>query len=57
MIIDLELKLSGELPVNRLELIELVNSWGRFKKIVINDDDYIEMTKKNECYNLSNLDA
>lgn len=28
-IVDLELKLEGKLPVTRIELFELVDSWGR----------------------------
>ena len=52
MIENLDLKLSGELPVNREELIVLVDSWGR-------NGSYPELfysCKKKECYELSNLD-
>ena len=57
MIKDLELKLSGELPVNRVELITLVDSWGRKDSLSTDDDLDIKKCDANESYNLSNLDA
>ena len=53
MIKDLELKLSGSLPIRREELIELVNSWGKRDSM---NHSYINL-KPKECYNLSNLDV
>ena len=35
---NLQEKLNGELPINRLELIHLVNSWGREKKFKTNEN-------------------
>ena len=57
---NLEDKLNGKLPVDRLELIYLVNSWGR-----VSTNDYeingnkIEIKKYDpkECYDLSKLDV
>ena len=34
---NLEDKLEGKLPVDRLELLYLVNSWGRHYKFGVND--------------------
>ena len=57
----LEEKLEGKIPVDRLELLYLVNSWGRNKNIYIEayNDNFIEIKKckPNECYDLSKLDT
>ena len=51
---DLEAKLNGELPVDRLELIELINSWGRynsFQTSVLNYNQIeIKACEPLECY-------
>src|SRR5574344_2020813 len=60
---NLEDKLEGKLPVDRLELIYLVNSWGRVStndyEINGNKIEKIEIKKyePKECYNLSKLDV
>src|SRR5574344_997057 len=58
---DLEAKLEGKLPVDRLELIELINSWGRynsFQTSVLNYNQIeIKACEPLECYNLSKLDV
>ena len=63
---NLQEKLNGELPIDRLELIYLVNSWGR-KTSFYNKDIYIESCEatqseqallvRKECYELSKLDV
>ncbi len=56
----LEEKLSGEIPVTRLELIHLVNSWGRtdyFYTKYLNELVKIEECEVKECYDLSKLDV
>lgn len=57
MIINLELKLNGELPVTREELLELVSSWGRTDTFYTIDSIRLEQSKPKECYPLDNLDA
>lgn len=52
MIKNIEKKLSGELPVNRYELITLVNSWGRIDGFPV----LFEKMEAKECYPLENLD-
>ena len=57
---NLEAKLNGELPVDRLELLYLVNSWGRidfFYTQYLDEDVIIEQCKAKECYDLSKLDT
>ena len=57
---DLEEKLEGKLPVDRLELLYLVNSWGRtnfFYTEYLNEEVKIEKQKEKECYDLSKLDV
>ncbi len=58
---NLEEKLNGNIPVDRLELIHLVNSWGRTQGIHIYNYEnkvlYIHKTEPKECYNLSKLDT
>ena len=56
MINNLDLKLAGYLPVNKLELLELISSWGRIDGFNINEL-YIEKCEPKECYPLENLDA
>ena len=51
---NLEQKLNGELPVTREELIELVDSWGRFS---LGQDGTKWITGMDECYDLSRLDT
>ena len=63
---NLEAKLNGELSVDRLELLYLVNSWGRTESFYIfdiNQDIYIKayestqseqaLLVRKECYDLS----
>ena len=54
---NLQDKLEGKLPVDRLELLYLVNSWGRTKSFYIFDIDIdqdididIEECEAKECY-------
>ncbi len=57
---NLETKLNGKLPVDRLELIYLVNSWGRtsfFYTEYLNEDVTIVKCEPNYCYDLSKLDV
>ncbi len=57
---NLEDKLEGKLPVDRLELLYLVNSWGRTESFYIfdiNQDIYIKAYESKECYDLSELDT
>ena len=58
---NLQEKLEGKLPVDRLELLYLVNSWGRNFFIYIKDtNDYktrIAQCKIGNCYDLSRLDT
>ena len=59
---NLEDKLEGKLPVDRLELLHLVNSWGRSETLVTNNNNVeikIEISKcqAKECYDLSKLDV
>ncbi len=57
---NLEDKLDGKLPVDRLELIYLVNSWGRtsfFYTEYLNEDVTIVKCEPNYCYDLSKLDV
>ena len=53
---NLKEKLNGEKPVNREELIHLVNSWGR-KHTFSTLDLVIYKTKPSNKYNLENLDV
>ena len=56
----LEDKLDGKLPVDILELLILVNSWGRtdfFYTEYLNEDIRIEKCEVKECYDLSKLDV
>ena len=57
---NLQEKLEGKLPVDRLELLYLVNSWGRidfFYTQYLDEDVRIEECKAKECYDLSKLDV
>ncbi len=57
---NLEAKLNGELSVDRLELLYLVNSWGRidfFYTQYLDEVVKIEKCKAEECYDLSKLDV
>ena len=58
---NLQEKLEGKLPIDRLELIELVSSWGRmdlFLTTGINNETLvIEDCPPNQCYDLSKLDV
>lgn len=56
MINDLEKKLSGSIPVTKVDLIELVDSWGRINSLKISDLYYINESAPKEKYDLSNLD-
>ncbi len=56
----LEEKLEGKIPIDRLELLYLINSWGRtesFYTFDINQDIYIKAYESKECYDLSKLDV
>ncbi len=57
MIIDIEKKLNGTIPINKFELLELVNSWGRKENCLTNEDIIINNCDANEKYDLSNLDV
>ena len=57
MIQNLKLKLSGELPVTRNELFQLVNSWGRTSNVYSLDLHTFEKCKGKQCYPLENLDV
>ena len=54
---NLQEKLNGELPINRFELLHLVNSWGRDKEFSTNDNIIITECKATQCYDLSKLDT
>ena len=61
---NLQDKLEGKLPVDRLELLYLVNSWGRTKSFYIFDINQdidigidIEECESKESYDLSKLDV
>ena len=57
---NLQDKLDGKLPIDRLELIYLVNSWGRDREFSLKvNDEYINLKKSEpkECYDLSKLDT
>ena len=62
-IYNLEKKLNGEIPVNKLELIKLINSWGKNNSgsILIKDNENNEVnfnvSEPKECYDLSRLDT
>ena len=57
---NLQDKIDGKIPIDRLELIYLVNSWGRELSFIINylDNKEIKINecKPENCYNLSKLD-
>ena len=54
---NIQEKLNGELPIDRLELLYLINSWGRTSSFYINENIQILECKAKECYNLSKLDT
>src|SRR5574344_33675 len=65
---NLQDKIDGKLPIDKLELIELINSWGRTKSgfyTGCSNIDYsnnnkileIEECEPKECYDLSKLDV
>ena len=54
---NLEAKLNGKIPINRLELLYLVNSWGRNQKFSTNENIIIPKCEATQCYNLSKLDT
>ena len=57
----LQKKLDGEIPVDRLELLYLVNSWGRANVVYLNFKNNISIKidkcSANECYELNKLDV
>lgn len=57
MIENLNLKLSGKLPITREELLEIVNSWGRIDNFDTNDNIYVNRCNPAECYPLENLNV
>ena len=54
---NLQEKLNGKLPVDRVELLYLINSWGRISSFDTNDNIKITKCKSKECYDLSKLDT
>ena len=59
---NLQDKLEGKLPVDRLELLVLINSWGRINFFYtyteyLEESLKIEECKAKECYDLSKLDV
>lgn len=56
MIINLELKLSGQESIEKEDLIEVISSWGRKESFTTNDSIKIKKCESNECYPLENLD-
>ena len=54
---NLQEKLNGELPINRLELLYLINSWGRDNDFYTDENIIIPKCKAKECYDLSKLDT
>ena len=57
---NFEDKLEGKLPVDILELLYLINSWGRTKNFYtfnLNQDINIKTCESKECYDLSKLDT
>ena len=57
---NLEDKLDGKLPVDILELLYLINSWGRTKSFYafnLNQDISIKTCESKKCYDLSKLDT
>lgn len=61
MMIDIERKLNGSLPITREELLTLVSSWGREDSFYTIDSNNkilpILALQSNECYDLSKLDV
>lgn len=57
MIENLKAKLAGEIPVNREELIELINSWGRRMSVYVPGIINVEQTNATEKYDLSKLNV
>ncbi len=58
---NLEDKLDGKIPINRLELLVLINSWGRIDFFYtyteyLEESLKIEECKAIECFDLSKLD-
>lgn len=47
---NLEKKLNGELPIDRLELLYLVNSWGRSQEFYTSENIKIFECGAKECY-------
>ena len=54
---NLEEKLNGELPIDKLELLYLINSWGRNQDFFTIEGICIEKCPIKECYDLSKLDT
>ncbi len=54
---NLQEKLNGELPINGLELLYLVNSWGRTSNFNINENIQILECEATQSYDLSKLDT
>ena len=54
---NLQEKLNGELPINRLELLYLINSWGRDNDFYTVENIIIPKCEAKECYDLSKLDT
>ena len=54
---NLEEKLNGEIPIDRLELLYLINSHGRISFFSTNENIKINQCEAKECYDLSKLDT
>ncbi len=54
---NLQEKLNGELLIDRLELLYLVNSWGREEEFYTIEGIYIKKCEATQCYDLSKLDT
>ncbi len=56
-ITNLQEKLNGKLPINRSELLYLINSWGRNYDFYPNQNIKIPKCGPTQCYDLSKLDT
>ena len=54
---NLQEKLNGELIINRVELLYLINSWGRTDWFFTIENIKINQCEAKECYDLSKLDT
>ncbi len=54
---NLQEKLNGKLPVDRVELLYLINSWGRSQDFSTSENILIPECGATQCYDLSKLDT